>query len=100
MCHGSRHPRRHEISTRQSRNTPMRTWIDAFARDVQYGARSLVKTPGFSLLAILSLATGVMAATAIYSVLHAVVLDPFPYKNVDQLMSVRVSNAAARGGRT
>ena len=77
----------------------MRTWIDAFARDVQYGARSLVKAPGFSLLAILSLATGVMAATAIYSVLHAVVLDPFPYKNVDRLMSVRVYNPAGRGGR-
>src|SRR4029078_8144605 len=38
--------------------------------------------------------------TVIYSVLHAVVLDPFPYKDVDQLMSVRVSNLAQRGGRT
>ena len=41
-----------------------------------------------------------MATTAIYSVLHAVVLDPFPYKDVDNLMSVRVSNPAQRGGRT
>ena len=40
-----------------------------------------------------------MAATAIYSVLHAVVLDPFPYKDVDRLMSVRVYNPAGRGGR-
>ena len=55
---------------------------------------------GLHLLAILSLATGIMATTAIYSVLHAVVLDPFPYKDVDRLMSVRVSNAARRGGRT
>jgi len=77
----------------------MRTWIDAFARDIQYGTRSLVKSPGFSLLAILSLATGVMATTAIYSVLRAVVLDPFPYKDVDRLMSVRVYNPAGRGGR-
>jgi putative ABC transport system permease protein len=78
----------------------MWTWLDAFARDLQYGARSLLKSPGFSALAIVSLAMGIMATTAIYSVLHGVVLDPFPYKNVDQLMSVRVSNAAARGGRT
>src|SRR3954466_3201400 len=74
-------------------------WVDAFVRDGQYGVRSLLKNPGFSALAILSLATGIMAATAIYSVLHAVVLDPFPYKNVDRLMSVRVSNPALRGGR-
>src|SRR4029079_28727 len=47
-----------------------------------------------------SLATGIMATTAIYSVLHAVVIDPFPYKDVDRLMSVRVWNAAGRGGRT
>jgi predicted permease len=75
------------------------TWLEPFARDIQYGARSLLKSPGFSALAILSLATGIMGATAIYSVLHAVVLDPFPYKDVDRLMSVRVSNPALRGGR-
>ena len=51
-------------------------------------------------MAILSLATGVMATTVIYSVLHAVVLDPFPYKDVDQLMSVRVMDATQRGSRT
>ena len=78
----------------------MRIWLEAFLRDIQYGARSLVRSPGFTLLAVLSLATGIMATTAIYSVLHAVVIDPFPYKDVDQLMSVRVSNAAASGGRT
>ncbi len=75
-------------------------WLETFARDIQYGTRSLLKSPGFSALAILSLATGIMATTAIYSVLRAVVLDPFPYKNVDQLMSVRVYNPAGRGGRT
>ena len=78
----------------------MWTWLDAFARDIQYGVRSLLKSPGFSLLSIVSLATGIMATTAIYSVLHAVVLDPFPYKNVERLTSVRVSNPAQPGGRT
>ncbi|MBW8861292.1 MAG: hypothetical protein JF601_02835, partial [Acidobacteria bacterium] len=74
-------------------------WLDTFVRDGQYGVRSLLKSPAFSALAIVSLATGIMATTAIYSVLHAVVLDPFPYKDVDRLMSVRISNPAARGGR-
>src|SRR4051812_5124891 len=73
--------------------------LEGLARDIQYGARSLLKSPGFSALAILSLATGIMATTAIYSVLHAVVLDPFPYKDVNRLMSVRVYNPAGRGGR-
>ena len=69
--------------------------IDQFRRDVQFGIRGLVRSPGFTGLAIVSLALGIMATTAIYSVVHAVVLDPFPYKDVDRLMSVRVSNAGA-----
>lgn len=78
----------------------MTTWLETFARDIQFGARSLLKSPGFTALATLSLSAGIMATTVIYSVLHAVVLDPFPYKDVGQLMSVRVSNAAQSGGRT
>ena len=78
----------------------MMTWLEQLAGDVRYGMRGLARTPGFTLLAVLSLGLGIMAVTAIYSVLYAVVLDPFPYKDVDNLTSVRVSNAAARGGRT
>src|SRR3954470_9421975 len=69
-------------------------------RDVQVGLRSLAVNPAFALVAILSLAVGIMAATAIYSVLHAVVIDPFPYKDVDRLMSVLVSSTRPGGGRT
>ncbi len=78
----------------------MRQWVDQFWRDVQFGVRGLLHSPGFTLVAVMSLALGIMATTAIYSVLQAVVLDPFPYKDVDRLMSVRVSNAARRGFRT
>jgi predicted permease len=78
----------------------MPTWIEQFRRDVRFGIRGLVRSPGFTFVAVTSLALGVMATTAIYSVLHAVVLDPFPYKDVDRLMSVRVSNAVLRGSRT
>ena len=74
--------------------------IEQFRRDVQFGLRGLLRTPSFTVLAVMSLALGIMATTAIYSVLHAVVLDPFPYKDVDRLMSVRVSNAAMPGSRT
>ena len=76
------------------------TWLDQFFRDVKFGIRNLAKSPGFTATAVISLALGIMATTAIYSVLRAVVLDPFPYKDVDNLMSVRVLNAAQRGSRT
>lgn len=78
----------------------MVTWIDQTARDLRFGVRGLARTPGFTALATLSLALGIMATTTIYSVLHAVVLDPFPYKDVDTLMSVSISSPAARGLRT
>ena len=69
-------------------------------RDTRFGIRGLIRTPGFTALAVISLALGIMATTTIYSVLHAVVLDPFPYKDVDSLMSVRVWSPSARGSRT
>jgi predicted permease len=78
----------------------MLNWLDQLRRDVRFGVRGLARTPGFTALAVVSLALGIMATTAIYSVLHAVVLDPFPYRDVDTLMSVRVWNPAQRGFRT
>ena len=78
----------------------MFTWFEQFLRDVRFGTRTLTKSPGFASIAILSLALGIMATTAIYSVLHAVVLDPFPYKDVDNLMSVKVWDPGQRGFRT
>jgi putative ABC transport system permease protein len=77
----------------------MLIWIEQFFWDVRFGLRSLLKTPGFTATAVLSLAMGIMATTAIYSVLRAVVLDPFPYKDVDSLMSVRVTSPTLRGSR-
>jgi predicted permease len=74
--------------------------IEQFVGDVRYGVRGLARTPAITLLAVLSLGLGIMAVTAIYSVLHAVVLDPFPYKDVANLTSVQVSSPAQRGGRT
>lgn len=68
------------------------TGLHQLRQDARFGVRTLVSTPGFTALAVLSLALGIMATTAIYSVIDAVVLDPFPYKDVDALMSVKVSS--------
>ena len=54
-------------------------WWDQIRRDVRYGARSLLKTPGFTGVAVLTLALDVGANMAVFSVVHAVLLDPFVY---------------------
>jgi predicted permease len=69
-------------------------------RDVRFALRYLVSNRGTASLAVLLLALGMMATTSMYSVVHAVILDPFPYADVDRLMSVRVSTPGQPGGRT
>ena len=63
------------------------TWIDQFSQDIRFGVRSLAKAPGFAASAIFSLALGIGATTAIFSVIHGVILDPFPYAHPESLYS-------------
>ncbi len=75
-------------------------WIEQFLQDVRFGSRSLIKTPSITLIAVLSAALGIGATTAIFSVIYGVVLEPFPYKDVDSLMSIKVWDPGGRGWRT
>jgi putative ABC transport system permease protein len=59
--------------------------MNSFIQDLRYGLRSLLKTPGFTLVAVLTLALGVGANVAIFSVLQAVVLRDLPYQDPDRL---------------
>jgi putative ABC transport system permease protein len=63
-------------------------WLERFARDVKYAARSLRKSPGFAAVAILTLALGIGANTAIFSAINALILQPLPFSAADQLVRI------------
>jgi predicted permease len=69
----------------------MRSFAQLF-RDFRYGSRSLRKSPGLAAAAIATLALGIGANTAIFSVLQGVVLDPLPYQQPDRLVVVALYN--------
>jgi len=59
-------------------------------QDIRYGVRQLVKIPGFTLTAVLSLALGIGATTAVFSVVYAILMDPYPYKAPDRMIHMRL----------
>jgi putative ABC transport system permease protein len=63
-------------------------WRGAFAQDVRFAARSLSRRPSFLLLTVLTLALGIGANAAIFSVVDAVLLKPLPYREPERLVSV------------
>ena len=58
-------------------------------QDLRYSIRLLMRSPGFALTAILSLALGIGATTAVFSVVYAALINPYPFTEADRIMWIR-----------
>lgn len=71
------------------RNEPMQTLI----QDLRYALRQLIRSPRFTLTAVVSLALGIGATTAVFSVIYAALLNPYPYPSADRIVRLTATTA-------
>ena len=73
-------------------------WIESFAQDLRYGVRQLKQSPGFTLVAVLSLALGIGANSAIFQLIDAVRLRTLPVQNPQELVAIDFPTGSQRSG--
>lgn len=72
----------------QARATWSWHWLEVSARDLRYGTRRLLRSPGFACIAILVMALGIGAATSLFTMVRSVLLKPLPFRDPDRLVTV------------
>ena len=72
--------------------------MEAFLNDIRYGIRSLLKHRGFTLIALVTLALGIGANTAIFSLVRGVILRPLPFSEPERLIGIRESKVGEGHG--
>jgi len=78
-----------EKAKEQVREARGGAWLEALWRDLRYSAAALVRNPGFSVVAIITISLGIGANTAIFSVVNGVLLRPLPFDHPEQLVEIR-----------
>src|SRR5205807_4972860 len=73
-------------------------WLDGLWRDLRYGMRTLWRSPAFAATAILVMALGIGATTALFTIVRAVLLKPLPFRDPDNLVMVYEHFRADTGG--
>jgi hypothetical protein len=82
----------------QARSTWSWNWLEIGLRDVRYGTRTLSRSPGFAIIAILVMALGIGATTSLFTIVRAVLLEPLPFRVSGKLVMVYEHFRASVGG--
>ena len=70
-------------------------WLEVFGRDLRYATRTLLRTPGFSAVAMLVMAIGIGASVSLFTVIHSVLLRPLPFPHADRLAAIYSQDAVS-----
>lgn len=80
------------LDQRAASSTQRRDWWAGWRQDLRFALRQLLRTPGFTLVAVLTIALGVGANTAIFSAVHRLLVDPLPFPGGDRLVALMESS--------
>ncbi len=82
----------------EARSVRGASWLDTLTRELRHAVRALARAPGFTAVAVLTLALGIGMNTAMFAVVNAVMLKPLPFANADRLMLVHWLSPNGDGG--